>query len=388
MTLPNAVVIGGGIQGASAAYNLAKRDFGKVLVLERGTPSGLDGATGRSASMIIQQTGSPGLSALAKRSFEILQSLSEELGQPIPFKQTGSILYGGDTEDISHGEPAESDLRRLLTEQVELGIATDWVAREGLEEVSNGMLAGSAATCGIYCEADGYTDGTVVRDAYLSALQNLGGEVVYGSEVIGLEIVGAQVRGVRLADGSKISTSTVLNCAGIHASVIDGWAGVQLPLSIDQRFLAILETPAGVPAQFPIFEDLHREWYFRPDSRGVLMGVGPTQKLDINKLPPAAGTELGEDRTRLAREYMSRFVPRLAQSTVLEAWAGRRPLIEQASPEGLAAMPEIGQVGDLEGMYHSVGWGAFGITLAFVGGQLAADAICGDPVTVEKQTSA
>jgi len=202
-----------------------------------------------------------------------------------------------------------------------------------------------------------------------------------------LEIVGAQVRGVRLADGGKISTSTVLNCAGIHASVIDRWAGVQLPLSIDQRFLAILEPPAGVPAEFPIFEDLHREWYFRPDTRGVLMGVGPTQKLDIDKLPPV-GTELGEDRTQLAREYMSRFVPRLAQSTVLEAWAGRRPLIDQVSPEGLAAMPEIGQVGDLEGMYQSVGWGAFGITLAFVGGQLAADAICGDPVTVEKQTSA
>jgi len=387
MTRPDAVVIGGGIQGASAAYNLAKRDFGKVLVLERGARSGLDGATGRSASMIIQQTGSPGLSALAKRSFEILQSLSQELEQPIPFKQTGSILYGGDTEDSLHGGRVESDLRRLLTEQVELGIATDWVARERLEEISKGMLAGSAATCGIYCEADGYTDGRAVRDAYLSALRNLGGDVAYESEVIGLEIVGAQVRGVRLADGGKISTSTVLNCAGIHASVIDRWAGVQLPLSIDQRFLAILEPPAGVPAEFPIFEDLHREWYFRPDSRGVLMGVGPTQKLDIDKLPPV-GTELGEDRTQLAREYMSRFVPRLAQSTVLEAWAGRRPLIDQVSPEGLAAMPEIGQVGDLEGMYQSVGWGAFGITLAFVGGQLAADAICGDPVTVEKRTSA
>ncbi|HEX5374951.1 MAG TPA: FAD-dependent oxidoreductase [Solirubrobacterales bacterium] len=387
MTRPDAVVIGGGIQGASAAYNLAKRGFGKVLVLERGAPAGLDGATGRSASMIIQQTGSPGLSALAKRSFEVLQSLSEELGQQIPFKQTGSILYGGDGADTSLSGPAESDLRRLLAKQVELGIATEWVAHERLEELSNGMLAGSAANCGIYCETDGYTDGTVVRDAYLSALRELDGEVAYGSEVIGLEIVGTQVRGVRLADGREISTSTVLNCAGIHASIVDRWAGVQLPLSIDQRFLAILKSPAGVPSKFPILEDLHREWYFRPDSRGVLMGVGPTQKLDIDKLPPV-DTELGDDRTRLAREYMSRFVPRLAQSRVLEAWAGRRPLIDQATPEGLAAMPEIGRVGDLEGMYQSVGWGAFGITLAFVGGQLAADAICGELLAVEKQTSA
>lgn len=385
MSLPDAVVIGGGIQGASAAYNLAKRDFGRVLVLERGAPAGLEGATGRSASMIMQQTGSPGLSALAKRSFEVLQSLSEELEQPIPFTQTGSILYGADAEDTSLSGPAESDLRRLLTEQVELGIATDWVAHERLEEVSNGMLAGSAASCGIYCEADGYTDGTVVRDAYLSALQELGGEVAYEAEVIGLEIVGAQVRGVRLADGREISTSTVLNCAGIHASVIDRWAGVQLPLSIDQRFLAILESPAGVPAEFPILEDLHREWYFRPDNRGVLMGVGPTQKLDIDELPPA-DTELGDDRTQLAREYMSQFIPRLAQSRVLEAWAGRRPLIDQAMHEGLAAMPEIGRVGDLKGMYQSVGWGAFGITLAFIGGQLAADAICGEPL--EKRNSA
>jgi glycine/D-amino acid oxidase-like deaminating enzyme len=377
MSLPDAVVIGGGIQGASAAYNLAKRDFGKVLVLERGTPTGLDGATGRSASMIMQQTGSPELSALAKRSFEVLQSLSEELGQPIPFKQTGSILYGANAEDTSLSGPAESDLRRLLTEQVELGIATDWVAHERLEEFSNGMLAGSAASCGIYCEADGYTDGTVVRDAYLSALRELGGEVAYEAEVIGLEIVDAQVRGVRLADGREISTSTVLNCAGIHAGVIDRWAGVQLPLNIDQRFLAILELPPGVTAEFPILEDLHREWYFRPDNRGVLMGVGPTQKLDIDELPPA-DIELGDDRAQLAREYMSRFVPRLTKSRVLEAWAGRRPLIDQATHEGLAAMPEIGRVGDLEGMYQSVGWGAFGITLAFIGGQLAADAICGE----------
>jgi len=73
------IVIGAGIQGASAAYNLAKRGYGRVLVLEQGTPDDLGGSTPRSASMIMQQTGNTQLSRLARRSYAILQSLEAEL---------------------------------------------------------------------------------------------------------------------------------------------------------------------------------------------------------------------------------------------------------------------------------------------------------------------
>ena len=327
----------------------------------------------------MQQTGNPQLSDWAQKSYEILQSLADELELPIPFVETGSILYGTNDALARKGsESIEAALRKIQDEQNQLGIVTDWLDATSLPSVSSGLLADSEATCGIYCAQDGYTNGVSVRDAYLEAFQRLDGEVWFESEAVAINLVDEAVRSVCLADGRTLSTEAVLNCAGIHAHEVNAWVGVALPLTIDRRFLAILERPRTLTTTFPILEDQRHEWYFRPDDRGVLMGIGPTERLSPEALadgdPPLSAHSKG-----LAHEYMRRFIPRLADARILDAWAGRRPMIYQGSPPTLEdTSPRLGPVEGIRGMFQSAGWGAFGVTLAFIGGELIAEHICGE----------
>lgn len=369
------IIIGAGIQGASAAYNLAKLDFGQILVLDQGSSDDRSGATSRSASMIMQQTGNRLLSELARRSYDILQSLEAELALEVPFVETGSILYG--TSEGGEDHPSSRrELEALMALQNELGIRTEWVDGIELPGASNGMLGGSDLSCGIFCPADGFTDGRTIRDAYLDAFVRLGGEVRFDARVADIRTVGERVDSVVLASGEVLATGGVLNCAGIHADAINKLIGAPLPLTVDRRFLAVLGRVASVPAMFPIIEDHRHEWYFRPHPKGVLMGIGPTQILDHEGLVEP-DPDLDTASVELARSYVTRFVPSLASAQILESWAGRRPMISQQEPEDLAdILPRIGPVGSVEGMYQSAGWGAFGVTLAFVGGQMAAESIC------------
>jgi len=81
MALPKstqtAVIIGGGVIGLSVAYNLAKRKFGRIIILEKGLVG--DGSSSRAAGIITGLLWSePGVLA-RKKAFELYAELSLDL---------------------------------------------------------------------------------------------------------------------------------------------------------------------------------------------------------------------------------------------------------------------------------------------------------------------
>ncbi|MYH08855.1 MAG: FAD-binding oxidoreductase [Gemmatimonadales bacterium] len=68
----DAVVIGGGIMGASAAHFLAKRGFGRVVLLEKGRLAGV--STGHSAAIIRTYYSNPITLELAKRALHMFEN--------------------------------------------------------------------------------------------------------------------------------------------------------------------------------------------------------------------------------------------------------------------------------------------------------------------------
>ena len=78
VTTTEVIIVGGGVNGAACAYNLAKRGMKRVVVLEKGYPG--CGATGRCGGGIRQQWGLEENILLARESVKIFESLSQELG--------------------------------------------------------------------------------------------------------------------------------------------------------------------------------------------------------------------------------------------------------------------------------------------------------------------
>lgn len=93
MTLPktaNAVIIGGGIQGCSIAYNLAKFGLRDVVVLEKGTVC--SGSTGRCGAGIRAQWGTEMNCRFGLACVEKFEQLHEELGMDCGLNQGGYLL--------------------------------------------------------------------------------------------------------------------------------------------------------------------------------------------------------------------------------------------------------------------------------------------------------
>jgi len=72
------VVIGGGVNGTSVAYNLAVRGCRKVVLFERSTLA--SGATGRCGAGVRMQWGTEMNCRLAKASIERFEALGQEPG--------------------------------------------------------------------------------------------------------------------------------------------------------------------------------------------------------------------------------------------------------------------------------------------------------------------
>src|SRR5512138_3439122 len=83
------VIIGGGIQGTSVAYHLAKLGMPNVVLVEADMIG--SGSSGRSAAMILLQMSREMTIRLSQESFPEYMNMQEELGVDIGFKSIGYL---------------------------------------------------------------------------------------------------------------------------------------------------------------------------------------------------------------------------------------------------------------------------------------------------------
>ena len=96
----DAVVIGGGVNGCSIAYHLAKSGIKKVILLEKHYTA--SGPTGRSSGIVRQHYTIEALAKIALYSLQVFQRFGEEIGVI-----KGGWLFAPDK--LRPPEPASSD---------------------------------------------------------------------------------------------------------------------------------------------------------------------------------------------------------------------------------------------------------------------------------------
>ena len=95
-TSADAVIIGGGILGASTAHFLAKRGFGDVVLLEGRKLAAV--STGHSAAAVRTAYSNPVTAALARRSLEMFRNSEVELGGSCDFNQIGYLVLTAEAD--------------------------------------------------------------------------------------------------------------------------------------------------------------------------------------------------------------------------------------------------------------------------------------------------
>lgn len=354
------VIIGGGIVACSVAYHLAKRRCTDVLLLERRRLT--CGTTWHAAGLVGQLRATQNLTRLAQYTTQLYEGLERETGQATGFKQVGSIAVAASEarfEELKRG----ASMARCFG--LEVQILSPAAAKERWPLLATEGLVGA-----VFLPKDGQTNPVDTTQALARGARTGGVRICEDVKVTAIRTAHGRVTGVATSEG-EIHADVVVNCAGMWAREVGGWANVSVPLHAAEHFYIVTEPMPGLAAGLPILRDADACSYFKEDTGKLLVGwFEPQAKPWGEKGIPEnfAFDQLPADLSHIESlfERAMQRVPALGSAGVQVFFNGP----ESFTPDDrylLGEMPEI------QGMYVAAGFNSIGIQSAGGAGKVLAD---------------
>jgi sarcosine oxidase subunit beta len=352
-TTADAVVVGGGAVGVSAAYHLAAAGAGSVLLLERAAELGT-GSTGLCAGGFRHQFSSRVNVQLSLASIPLITGFSATHGLPLDVVQDGYLFLLREAAEWSEYQ-ASAEMQRGLGVDVRL-----LTAREAAELIPG--LGVDGVIGATFCAQDGIADPSGLTLGYATAARRAGAIIRTGVEVTRIVTDGGRVTGVETT-GGPIACGTVVDAAGPWAGLLAATAGVELPLEPIPRVVLVTGPFQGVPPRRTLVIDAGTSFYFHREGEGILMGMGdPTQR-------PTFETRV--DERFIAERLLPtaiRILPALEDAVIAHSWVG----LYEMTPD---RHPIIGPVPGLTGLLLANGFSGHGFQHAPIVGKLIAEIV-------------
>jgi D-arginine dehydrogenase len=349
------VVIGAGIAGSSAAYELSAH--AGVLLLERESQPGYH-TTGRSAALYMESYGTPAIRALTRASRAFYDAPPPAFGHE-PLLSPRGVLHVAQPDQ---GEQLEAAWRSLSERDRS-------VRRVDRDEMLATVpcLRPEATGAGLAEDSASDIDVHALHQGYLRGLRQHGGRVRQNAEVASLTREGGAWT-VRLADGDAVRARHVVNAAGAWADVVGALAGAR-PIGLEPRRRSAFTflPPQGMDAsRWPAVVGIDESYYFKPDA-GQLLGspanADPVAPHDV--VPEELDIALGIYRIELATTMTIRRPSR--------TWAGLRSFVADGDMV-------IGWDAQCEGFFWLAAQGGYGIQSAPGAALLARNLLLGEPL--------
>ena len=358
MRTADAVVIGGGIMGASVGHFLAKKRFGKIVVLEKRKLAAV--GTGQSGANIRTYYSNPVTVQLAKRSLHMFENAKEMLGGDCSFRQIGFLLL----LDDKSVEPG----KRILEMQKKFGSDIRFVSPPEIKELAPQVSLDHIAG-GIYEPRSGYTDPVKTTVNLIEKAKEWGLTCIEGKGATGIRIENERVVAVETEDG-PITTRVVVNAAGPWGPKVGKWIGLKYSLRWSRECHLFLKLPADF-GPMPVTSDTHDRVYFRSHEGGELLaGLGAPKEiepLDIDDFDPDLDPKT---RQRIERALFKR-VPCLEKAKYLYGTASLYDITDDWHPL-------VGPEPEIRGYYAFFGGSGHGFKLSPAIGESLACLISGE----------
>ena len=308
------VIVGSGIVGVCAAWELTRRGVSDVVVIDRGDLFRTGGSTSHAPGGIFQNNGSRTVSKLAQWSVETFLSANDDGAEPVYFP-TGSL-------EVATTEARWKDLHRKY------GYARSW----GLDacllspaEVGQRLplLDQSTILGAIHIARDGTLKAVPFVERIAARAGNAGARFVGRTKVTGFEIDDMAIRAVQ-TDRGVIRAEKVLICGGIWGPLLGKMAGVPIPLQPCAHPYVRTDTLPGLAGKTHPVEPLwrhqdHSMYFLQWDERYVVGSyrhepvIVDPEEIDDRRAAPA---DLDWDEAVFANSWREagRLVPEIARA--------------------------------------------------------------------------
>ena len=349
-TRASAVIIGGGVTGASVAYHLAKLGWQDVVLLER--KQFACGTTWHAAGLIGTVRANESHARLTEYSMNLLHELEKETGQSTGFRQVGSL-------SIAHTEDRWEELRRVASMNNAFGVTqVDLVTPE---EIGNlfPLMKFDDLIGGTFVEHDGKGNPIEVTTAFIKGARQRGAQCLENVLVDEVIIKDGKVTGVATQQGT-INTDFVVNCAGMWARELGRRNGINIPLHACEHYYAITEKHSDISADLPVLRDHDKSIYIKEDAGGLLVGAFEKNARSWGQQGIPADFCFDELPGHMEEQLMP----------VLEDAMVRVPMLEDMGWRSFFCGPEsftpddqfhVGQVPDVRGYFVAAGLNSVGI---------------------------
>lgn len=331
------VVIGGGVNGTSTAFHLAKRGL-RVTLLERGSLA--SGSTGKSGALVRMHYTNPYDAALAQQSLPYFQQWADSVGPGDPgYEQVGVVRLVT--------RRFEDRLRANVAMLQGVGVNTELISPDDLREIDPGVFTGDI-TVAAWEPESGYADPAATAYGFAAAARNLGASIHEGVAASAIQTEGEQVTGVETPLGS-IATRTVVIAPGARARTLLEPLGLEYGLRPNRVQIAIMRRTADDGPSHPVYIDGPNNTWLRPEGAfGTLTGILRDQ-LDVD--PDLYDEGVDFDYIVEARRRTAARRPALANSFMRGGWAG----VITMSPDGHAIIDELAPYRGLFGILGDSG---------------------------------
>ncbi len=356
MSSATAIIIGGGVIGLSTAYQLARKHFGRIILLEKDSVGA--GSSSRAGGII------PSLlwTETGVRARQISLDLYRELSDDLPgyrFHDVGCLnLF--DPPAWPEREALLPLYDRLDT-PYEILNATDLHARWPALTLADDII-------GLHDPLGGYSEPEAYVPALAQRCRELGVEIREGVPVTGIVERGGRVVSVTTLDGELAADVVICTAHAWTHRVLDG-LGISIPMKafVHQRYVT---TPMPAPVNIPAINANPQGGYIRPEPGNRLLAGGETatrkehrvDSLDFQMPSLDAPESVQHDLTT----NLTPLIPALGQTT----WETEKVGLICFSMDG---EPILGPVAQLPSLYLGCAFHSGGFAYNPVAGLLLAE---------------
>ncbi|KAB2682885.1 MULTISPECIES: NAD(P)/FAD-dependent oxidoreductase [Brucella/Ochrobactrum group] len=326
----DAVIIGGGIVGGSAALFMRRAGL-SVILLDKGFCGAQ--ASGVNYGGVRRQGRAPEQLPLAQRSHALWARLPELIGIDGEYIRSGHLKLARTEEHFARLEAYAATVRPL-------GLDVELIGGNAIRERFP-WLPGDVAGASL-CAEDGHANPRLVAPAFARAALAAGATVLENTPVIEARETGDGFA-ILAGDGVEIRSRLLFNCAGAWSDRFAASFGEPVPL---QRIYPSMVVTEPMPFRLPM--SLGEEgggFYGRQVTRGnYVMGGG--------RGTPLENPDFSRPSVNAASSVMLRAIelfPHLKNAQVIRFWSGT----ESEMPDD---NPVIGPSSRVNNLFHAFGF--------------------------------